>query len=44
MQFFFYELLYVVGIIVNFNKNIRELFLFNVFDMKVICEMGFKLW
>lgn len=44
MQFLFYESLYTVGIIANFNKNIRESLLFNAFDMKAICEMGFKLW
>lgn len=44
MQFLFYESLYAVGIIANFNKNIRESLLFNAFDMKAICEMGFKLW
>lgn len=44
MQFLFYESLYAVGIIANFNKNITESLLFNAFDMKAICEMGFKLW
>lgn len=44
MQFLFYESLYTVGIIANFNKNITESLLFNAFDMKAICEMGFKLW
>lgn len=43
MQFLFYESLYTVGIIANFNKNITESLLFNAFDMKAICEMGFKV-